>query len=115
MAAVPATAQIEAHGFLSGCYINETLPDYLHELASSPHISLITYCGGDLLRQQRKYQASVNAFRDALRGDGYPAWTKVWSHIQIGKIFDVTGQRERAVGEYQLATRTERSFRPANC
>ena len=46
---------------------------------------------------QRNYQASANAYRDALNGDGEPKWTEVWSHIQLGKIFDVTGQRERAV------------------
>jgi hypothetical protein len=57
----------------------------------------------ELLLQERNYQASVNAYRDALRGDGYPTWTKVWSQIQIGKIFDMTRQRERAVAQYQLA------------
>ena len=60
----------------------------------------------ELLLQQRQYQASVNAFRDALPGDGYPEWTKVWSYIQIGKIFDITHQRERAVAQYQLALQT---------
>jgi hypothetical protein len=30
----------------------------------------------------------------------------VWSHINVGEIFDITGQRERAVNEYQLAQRT---------
>jgi hypothetical protein len=35
-----------------------------------------------------------------------PPWTEVWSHIAIGKIFDVTGQRDRAVNEYRLAVQT---------
>jgi len=48
----------------------------------------------------------VNAFRDALRGDDVPPWTEVWSHIEIGKIFDLTGQRDRAVNEYRLAIQT---------
>jgi hypothetical protein len=30
----------------------------------------------------------------------------VWSHIELGRIFDVTGQRERAVNEYRLAIQT---------
>jgi hypothetical protein len=30
----------------------------------------------------------------------------VWSHIQLGKIFDVTGQRERATNEYRQALQT---------
>jgi len=31
------------------------------------------------------------------------ALDEVWSHIQLGKIFDITGQRERAVNEYRQA------------
>jgi len=34
-------------------------------------------------------------------------WVAVWSHIKLGKIFDVTGQRERAINEYNLAVRTK--------
>jgi tetratricopeptide (TPR) repeat protein len=55
---------------------------------------------------QKNYQASANAYRDALNGDGDPRWTEVWSHIQLGKIFDVTGQRERATNEYRQALQT---------
>jgi hypothetical protein len=102
-AAAPAFAQIEARGSFSGCDQEEGLPAYQDELKSYPHSSLASYCMAELLLQQREYQASVNAFRDSLRGDGYPEWTKVWSHIQIGKIFDITQQRERAVAQYQLA------------
>ena len=36
-----------------------------------------------------------------------PKWTEVWSHINLGKIFDITGQRERAVNEYNQALRTK--------
>jgi hypothetical protein len=106
LAVVPASAQIPLRGSLSGCDQKKALPDYLNELKLSPHSSLANYCIAELRLQQREYQASVNAFRDALRGDGYPAWTKVWSYIQIGKVFDITAQRERAVAQYQLAIQT---------
>src|SRR5207249_5013082 len=43
----------------------------------------------------------------ALNGDLDPKSTEVWSHIALGRIFDITGQRERAVDEYQHALRTE--------
>jgi hypothetical protein len=56
--------------------------------------------------RKHDYQASVNAYRDSLAGDGDPVWTKVWSHIQMGKIFDITSQRKRAVAQYQLANQT---------
>ena len=59
-----------------------------------------------MLFNQRNYQAAANAYRDALRGDDEPKWTEVWSHIALGKIFDVTGQRDRAVNEYRQAVQT---------
>ena len=101
--AASAFAEIEAHGSHSGCDQKKALPDYWDEIKSMPRHSLANYCMAELFLEQRNYQASVNAYRDALRGDGYPSWTKVWSHIQMGKIFDITRQRERAVAQYQLA------------
>jgi Tfp pilus assembly protein PilF len=82
------------------------LADYQKALTFNPESSLASYRIGEVLFTQRNYQASVNAFRDALRGDDEPAWTEVWSHIAIGKIFDLTGQRDRAVNEYRLAVQT---------
>jgi Peptidase family M1 domain/Tetratricopeptide repeat len=82
------------------------LAEYQKALTVNPQSSLASYRIGEVLFTQRNYQASVNAFRDALRGDDDPAWTEVWSHIAIGKIFDVTGQRDRAVNEYRLAVQT---------
>src|ERR1019366_2727314 len=67
------------------------LAEYQKALEANSASSLANYRIGELLFTQRNYQASVNAYRDALRGDGEPRWTEVWSHIQLGKIFDVTG------------------------
>ncbi len=55
---------------------------------------------------QKNYQAAANAFRAALGGDLDPKWVEVWGHIYMGKIYDVLGQRERAVNEYSLAQRS---------
>ncbi len=93
--------QLVAQGDLTGA-----LAEYQKALTANPQSSLASYRIGELLFTQRNYQASVNSFRDALRGDGEPAWTEVWSHIEIGKIFDITGQRDRAVNEYRLAVQT---------
>jgi tetratricopeptide (TPR) repeat protein len=84
----------------------ETLADYQKILKANPQSSLAYYRIAELLFIQRNYQASANACRFALQGDGNPAWTKVWSHIQLGKIFDVTNQRYRAIKEYRLAVLT---------
>ncbi len=82
------------------------LAEYQKALAANPNSSLASYRIGEALFGQRNYQASANAYRDALRGDDEPKWTEVWSHIQLGKIFDVTGQRDRAVNEYREAVQT---------
>ena len=69
--------------------------------------SLAHYRVGEAFFSLRNYQSAANAFREALNGDRVPTWTEVWSHIFLGKIFDVTGQRDRAVNEYQQAVRTK--------
>jgi hypothetical protein len=93
--------QLVAQGDLTAA-----LAEYQKALEANSQSSLASYRIGELLFTQRNYQASVNAYRDALRGDGEPRWTEVWSHIQLGKIFDLTGQRDRAVNEYRLAVQT---------
>jgi aminopeptidase N len=82
------------------------LSEYNKALSVSKNSSLAHYRIAEIFFQQKNYQASANAYRDSLNGDGEPRWTEVWSHIQLGKIFDVTGQRERAVGEYRQALQT---------
>jgi aminopeptidase N len=82
------------------------LAEYQKALTANPNSSLANYRIGEVLFNQRNYQAAANAYRDALRGDDEPKWTEVWSHIALGKIFDVTGQRDRAVNEYRQATQT---------
>jgi tetratricopeptide (TPR) repeat protein len=93
--------QLVAQGDLPGA-----LAEYQAALKANSQSSLANYRIGEVLFAQRNYQASVNAYRDSLRGDGEPRWTEVWSHIAIGKIFDITGQRDRAVNEYRLAVQT---------
>jgi hypothetical protein len=82
------------------------LAEYKKALVANPQSSLASYRIGEVYVTQRNYQAAVDAFRDSLRGDDVPSWTEVWSHIAIGKIFDLTGQRDRAVNEYRLAVQT---------
>jgi hypothetical protein len=93
--------QLAAQGDLAGA-----LTEFQKALDANAQSSLAQYRIGEVLFNQRNYQASANAYRDALRGDGDPRWTEVWSHIQLGKIFDVTGQRDRAVNEYRQAVQT---------
>ena len=93
--------QLVAQGDLPGA-----LGEYQKALQANPQSSLASYRIGEVLFTERNYQASVNSFRDALRGDDDPPWTECWSHVEIGTIFDITGQRDRAVNEYRLAVQT---------
>jgi tetratricopeptide (TPR) repeat protein len=93
--------QLVAQGDLAGA-----LAEYQKALDANSQSSLASYRIAEVLYAQHNYQAAVNSYRDALRGDGDPRWTEVWSHIRLGNIFDITGQRDRAVNEYRLCVQT---------
>jgi tetratricopeptide (TPR) repeat protein len=82
------------------------IAEYQKALDQDRGSSLANYRLAEVFLMQKNYQSAANSFRDALRGDGDPKWIEVWSHINLGKIFDITGQRERAVNEYRLAIQT---------
>ena len=82
------------------------LGEFNKALEVNKNSSLSHYRIAEVFYLQRNYQAAANAYRESLNGDGEPRWTEVWSHLQLGKIFDTTGQRERAVNEYRQALQT---------
>ena len=92
---------MQQQGDLSGA-----LTEFNKALDLNKNSSFAHYRIAEVFFFQRNYQSSANAYRAALDGDGDPRWTEVWSRIQLGKIFDVTGQRERAVGQYRQALQT---------
>jgi len=82
------------------------LSEFNKALDVNKNSSLAHYRIAEVFFLQKNYQASANAYRESLNGDGDPRWTEVWSHVQLGKIFDITGQRERATNEYRQALQT---------
>jgi tetratricopeptide (TPR) repeat protein len=82
------------------------LREYQKALEVNKNSSLAHYRIGELFFRQNNYQSAANEFRATINGDLEPKWTEVWSHVNLGKIFDVTGQRDRAVNEYKQAIRT---------
>jgi hypothetical protein len=92
---------MQQQGDLSGA-----LTEFNKALDLNKNSSLAHYRIAEVFFFQRNYQSSANAYRAAIDGDGEPRWTEVWSRIQLGKIFDITGQRERAVGQYRQALQT---------
>src|SRR5271165_2669661 len=92
---------LQQQGDLSGALV-----EFNKALDLNKNSSLAHYRIAEVFFFQRNYQSSANAYRAAIDGDGEPRWTEVWSRIQLGKIFDITGQRERAINEYRQATQT---------
>jgi tetratricopeptide (TPR) repeat protein len=86
--------------------LSAALTEFNKALDLNKNSSLAHYRVAEVFFLQRNYQSSANAYREAINGDGEPHWTEVWSHLQLGKIFDITGQRERAVNEYRQAAQT---------
>jgi len=86
--------------------LTAALTEFNKALDLNKNSSLAHYRIAEVFFLQRNYQSSANAYRAAINGDGDPRWTEVWSRIQLGKIFDITGQRERAVNEYRQALQT---------
>jgi hypothetical protein len=99
-----AIARGEALAELGKYY--EAIQEYQRALDLQPGNSLANFRMGEAMFYQKNYQSAANAFRAALSGDLDPKWTDVWSHIYIGKIWDLLDQRARAVNEYSLAQHT---------
>src|SRR5258707_3607605 len=84
----------------------EALVEFNKALAVNRNSSLAHYRVAEVFWLQRNYQSSANEYRESINGDQEPRWTEVWSHLGLGKIFDVSGQRSRAVNEYRQAIQT---------
>ena len=82
------------------------IAEYRAALALDATSSLASYRLGEVYFGQRNYQAAEDAFRAALNGDGVPKWIEVWSDLQLGRIFDASGQRDRAINQYREAIET---------
>jgi tetratricopeptide (TPR) repeat protein len=91
---------VEISEFLEG------IKEYEKALHVKRNSSLALYRVAEVYFLQNNLQEAANKFRDALNGDLEPMWVEVWSHLYLGKIFDITNDRTRAVGEYRLAART---------
>jgi tetratricopeptide (TPR) repeat protein len=72
-----------------------------------PNDSLAHYRLAAIRLSEGSYMDAANHYRSALDGNLEPRWVEVWSRISLGKIYDATGQRERAILQYRAALRTK--------
>jgi len=80
---------------------------YEQAIKLNPRRSIASFRMAEVYFEQSNFQASSNTFREALNGDKEPKWIEVWCYIYIGKIFDILGQRQRALAEYNKALNTK--------
>ena len=85
---------------------NEAIDQYQKAIDIDSHNSMALFRMGEALFELGNLQAAANVFRESLNGDLKPKWVEVWAYVNLGKIFDIRGQRERAVTEYQKAVNT---------
>jgi Peptidase family M1 domain len=86
----------------------DAVQEYQKALEQDRQNALADFRMGEAFFYQRNYAASAQSFRDALDGatDLTTKWTEVWAHIYLGRIYDIQGDRTRAVNEYSKAKQT---------
>ena len=89
---------------------SQALREYMKAIETQRNNSLAHYRVANVYFLQNNYQSAATEYREALNGNQEPKWTEVWAHIKLGNIFDITGQRDRAVNEYQQAQRTRDNY-----
>ena len=76
-------------------------------LQINPRKSIAHFRLAETFWDQFNLQSAANSFRDALNGDKDPKWIETWCYIYLGKIYDILGQRQRAMAEYNKALNTK--------
>jgi len=82
---------------------NAAIDEFQKAVDIDGHNSLALFRMGEALFELGNLQAAALTFQEALNGDLKLKWVEVWAYINRGKIFDIRGQRDRAMGEYQKA------------
>jgi tetratricopeptide (TPR) repeat protein len=90
--------------------LDAAIAEYQRAIDMNGRSSLALFRLGEALFEENNLQVAAQQFRDALSGDLKPKWVEVWCHINLGKIYDVRGMRDRATSAYQQAINTGDDF-----
>jgi tetratricopeptide (TPR) repeat protein len=96
----------------TGDYVT-AIREYEKAKQLNPRSSLTHFRLGEVFFEQQNLSTAANSFRDTLNGDLSPEWIETWAHIYLGKIYDILGQRQRAMAEYQKAINTRSDYNGA--
>jgi len=98
--------------FENGDFVSAT-DEYRRAIERDPRNSLAYYKLALVFYEQFNYNSAQNTFRDAVNGNQQPPWVTALCYVYMGKIFDVLGQRQRALAEYNKAINTNDDSRGA--
>jgi aminopeptidase N len=92
--------------FMNEGRFNDAMDQFQDAIDQSPRNSLASFRMGEAMFELGNVTPAASNFRNALDGDLKPKWIEVWSHVNLGKIYDSRGDHERAISEYQKAIST---------
>jgi tetratricopeptide (TPR) repeat protein len=87
----------------------DAINQYQNALDVQKNNALALFRMGEAFFFQKNYTAAANSFRSAIGGDTdiSTKWVEAWGHMYMGMIYDLTGQRDRAVNEYRLVQQSK--------
>jgi hypothetical protein len=84
----------------------DPLDRYKIDLAGNPRSSEAHFRLGEAYLLENDFQSAANEFQKAAFVDPNARWTEVWAHINLGRVYDITGRCASDVNEYRAALRT---------
>jgi TonB family protein len=91
---------------------SDLIQKYAQQIEANPRNSRAHYELGEIYLGQGNYQNAANEFRQALNGDLEPKLIEVLAHLGLAKVFERSGQADRAANEREQAARAEQSAPP---
>ena len=98
--------------FENGDFVTAT-DEFRRAIERDPRNSLAHFKLALVFYEQFNYNSAQNTFRDAVNGNQQPPWVTALCYVYMGKIFDVLGQRQRALAEYNKAINSKDDSRGA--
>jgi len=87
----------------------DLIQKYQQEIQANRSNSRAHYELAEIYLHQSNYQTAANEYRMALNGDLEPRLIETLSHLGLAKIFDLSGQSDRAANERRQAARSSES------
>ncbi len=83
--------------------VSDTDQQYRETPTSNSPDALAHFRQGERGLHQHALQSAASEFQTTLSDASHTSWIDTWAHFYWGEIFDLTGQRDRAVREYHRA------------